>query len=578
MLKAASGGIVALVVLSACKADSTVTPSSGGDPIENPTGLLNLGDLITLNVNGDSACSNAVYHAARVVAVGTKSIILADTLNPRNGFTTADYQRFAARFDTLVYPLDVEHFGEPTDIDKNQRIAIVFTRAVNELTPFRSNSYVGGFAFSRDLFPHKQTARASACAGSNQGEYFYALTPDPTGSINGNVRSATFVDSVTTAVLAHELEHIINSSRHLYVTDAVAFEEKWLDEGLAHIAEELLFYRESGLAPRRNLDYAATRTPATVRFAYAADMSGNAQRYGQFLNAPAKNSPYALDDSLPTRGATWSFLRYAADRLVANDGFAAGNGQTVSGSGDIPLAPGATSGEYSITVVNTSLVGGSTASFGLRVGAASGTMLAPVTATANRVPIADFEVAGPQRDAGFESRLRDRERAALTPLMGDARRWYGAQRLRVPEARMSVSGLSTSSMLDFDGGIWSRLVNSSTVGMTNLRAVFGSDIAGLVRDWSVSLAVDDVASPNTQYQQRSWNFRSIYPGQSGGLSPYPLQIITLGSGANVTSTVSGGGSSFYRITIPANGGATISLTSPTGSPNTNIQLVIVRTK
>jgi hypothetical protein len=316
----ATCGILAFGALAACKADTTVAPGTI-DPITNPLGLLNVGDVVSLNVNGEDACTNAIYHAARVVAVSNRAVILADTLNPKNGFTTADYQRYGARFDSLVYPLDVANFGDPTDIDKNGgRIAILFTRAVNELTTRGSSQYVGGFAFSRDLFPNQGNARAQACAASNQGEYFYALTPDPSGSINGNVRSTGFVDSVTTAVLAHELTHIINASRRLYVNNANDFEDKWLDEGLAHEAEELLYYRESGLSPRSNIDLTLTRATNAARTAYNLDMSGNASRYRSYLLAPAANSPYASDDSLSTRGAIWDFLRYAADRKATSDG------------------------------------------------------------------------------------------------------------------------------------------------------------------------------------------------------------------------------------------------------------------
>ena len=181
-------------------------------------------------------------------------MILADTLNPTGGFTTSDYQRYAAKFDTLIYPLDVSAFGAPTDIDNNGRVGIVFTRAVNELTKPGENTYVGGFTFSRDLFPVTANSRAEACATSNQGEYFYLLTPDPTGAVNGNTRTTGFVDTNTTAIIAHEFQHLINGGRRIYVNDASDFEDTWLDEGLAHIAEELLFYREAGLGPKQNLD------------------------------------------------------------------------------------------------------------------------------------------------------------------------------------------------------------------------------------------------------------------------------------------------------------------------------------
>jgi hypothetical protein len=276
-----------------------------------------VGDIFNINVSSD-ACSNIQTHGARVVAISTQAIVLADTLNPTGGFTATDYQRFAARFDTLVYPLDVNNFGKPSDIDNNGKVILLFTRAVNELTPAKSTSYVGGFFYGRDLFPTTAQPGFDPCPGSNYAEMFYLLAPDPSGQVNGNVRPTGFVDSVTTSVIAHEFQHLINASRRMYVNDAPEFEEGWLDEGLAHIAEELLFYRESNLAPRSNVTLSNLRSSAQTRNAFNEDMSSNAGRYRSFLLKPSENSPFRGDDSLETRGATWSLLRYLADRKAGS--------------------------------------------------------------------------------------------------------------------------------------------------------------------------------------------------------------------------------------------------------------------
>lgn len=307
---------------------TTLTPLFGAARTWNASRVpilranLAVGDIVTVNVNATDPCANPTPHPLRVVAIGTKALILADTLNPKPTFTTADYQRYAARFDTVVYPLDVAAFGAPSDIDGNGRIAIVFTRAVNELTPRGASSYVGGLTFSRDLFPQLATSRTTACPSSNEGEFVYLMAPDPGGTINSNRRTAGFVDTNTTAVLAHELVHLINASRKLYVnTSAVKFEVKWLDEGLAHIAEELLFYRESGLAPRGNIDYAKLISSAQIRSAYLREMGGNAARYRDFIASAGAASPYkGGDPSVATRGAAWSLLRYLADRHASTDG------------------------------------------------------------------------------------------------------------------------------------------------------------------------------------------------------------------------------------------------------------------
>jgi hypothetical protein len=276
------------------------------------------GQLLRLNANGTDACTSPNYRMGRVVAVTSKAIIVADTANPTGGFTDTEYAAFGNTFDTVVDPLDRDAFGDPSDIDGNGRVVIFFTSTVNDLTPKTSSSYVAGFFFSRDLFPTVATANYDACAGSNMGEMFYVMVPDPT-------RAGAFTKaSVTTEVigtLAHEYQHLINASRRMYVnTTAQDFEEGWLDEGLAHIAEELLFYKVSGLSPRQNLNSAAIRASTTTVNAFNNYASSNFGRYEAYLQNPKGYSVYADNDSLATRGATWSFLRYAADRAGSSDG------------------------------------------------------------------------------------------------------------------------------------------------------------------------------------------------------------------------------------------------------------------
>ena len=391
-----------------------------------------VGDLINYNVS-QSDCDNIVIHPTRVVAVGSKAIVAVDTLNPPGGFVATDYARIAANFDTLVYPLDVTNFGAPSDIDANGHVVLLFTRAVNELTPAGSQSFIGGFFFSRDLFPQTTNTAFQGCPGSNVGEMFYLLAPDPTGAVNGHVRTKGFVDSLTNGTVAHEFQHLINSSRRLYVNnvpEAASDEDVWLNEGLSHVAEELLFYRQGNLAPRINLDAPTIRASAAAVNAFNMDQAQNAGRYSDYLKAPALNSPFREDDSLSTRGATWDFLRYAADRKVR-----------VAGSTEV--------------------------------------------------------------------------------------------------------------------SVWQALVNSSTIGMANLRAVFGADMGAMFRDWAVSLYADDLVAADANFAQPSWNWRSVYPAL-GGAYPLATNSLTL-SGAS--SSIIPGGSAFYRFAIPANGTGSLTLTS-----------------
>ena len=295
--------------------------AAGGGRFNMQVSAPQIGDLLKLNTNSSSACSNAFVRTGRVVAITDRAIVVADTANPANGFTTADYQSFGAAFDTLVYPVDTLNFGAPTDVDRNQHVILFYTRAVNELTPPQQSFYVGGFFFSRDLFPVTTTSGVNGCAASNFAEMFYLLVPDPTGSVNQNVRTVDFVRSVTVATVAHEFQHLINAGRHLYVNSSNGlFEDAFLDEGLAHEAEELVFYRASGLGPGQNISYEQIQQSQQLKDAFDTYGIINFRRLREYLTNPLTNSPYAPNSNLTTRGAIWSFLRYAADRRGGNQG------------------------------------------------------------------------------------------------------------------------------------------------------------------------------------------------------------------------------------------------------------------
>ena len=291
----------------------------GGNLATAPSQPPTVGQILQLNVN--EGCDEVPrYRYGRVAAITNKAIVVADTGNPAGGFTDADYQSIGVTFDTLVYPLDTAAFGGPTDIDSNGRILLFYTRAVNELTPAKSQGIIEGFFNPRDLFPRTATGSAQACSGSNFAEMFYLIVPDPQGTINGNVRSKADVQQFTIGVTGHEFQHLINAARRLYVNNATDFEEVWLNEGLSHIAEELLFYREAALTPRSNIDAPTIQASQKRVDAFNNYQGANFGRYELFLETPLTSSPYADNDSLSNRGAIWDFLRYAADRKATTDG------------------------------------------------------------------------------------------------------------------------------------------------------------------------------------------------------------------------------------------------------------------
>ncbi|HEX8903807.1 MAG TPA: Ig-like domain-containing protein, partial [Longimicrobiaceae bacterium] len=289
---------------------------AGGQTDTSTINVLAAGSIKTFNVDAVSAsgCDEPEYHGARQVASAAHVLIYEDVNNPAGGFTNAEYQSIADEFEAKIYPTDVANFGQPTDLDQNGKVIILYTRAVNELTPPGANFIYGGFFYSRDLFPHTRTTTLEACPTSNLAEMFYVLSVDPTGAINGHVRDKEYVRESTLSTTAHEFQHLINASRRLYVNNAPRLEDVWLDEGLSHIAEELVYYAESGRAPRQNLGQAQILSSQQQLDDFNEFQIQNTGRYREYLRAPAPNSPYANNDELETRGATWDFLRYSADR------------------------------------------------------------------------------------------------------------------------------------------------------------------------------------------------------------------------------------------------------------------------
>jgi hypothetical protein len=321
--KSANTGVATVssdgVVRGVAQGTTQITAKSGGQTVTVTVNILATG-IRTFNVNSQSNCDAPTYHGARLVATSAHALIYEDLTNPTGGFTDAEYQSIIGELENTVYPTDTQNFGTPTDNDGNGKFIVLYTRAVNDLTPVGASFLYGGFFHPRDMFPKKAQPGFDACLGSNAGEMFYMLVPDPTGVSNGHIRTKAYVRGSTVGTIAHEFQHLINTSRRLYVNDATDFyEEVWLDEALAHVAEELNFYTASGLAPRQNLGQAEILANDTRRNAFNEFQLENFGRFDEYLQAPSQNAPYADDDELATRGAGWSFLRYAADRRGGPD-------------------------------------------------------------------------------------------------------------------------------------------------------------------------------------------------------------------------------------------------------------------
>lgn len=143
----------------------------------------------------------------------------------------------------------VPNSGKPTDFDGNGRVILFVTQAVNALSPPASSVVSSRFVLRHDLLDPAQ------CAGSNGGEVIYLLAPDPTGRVNSNVRTESFVAGNASRTMGTELMRLALHGRRLTQFGPGSVEEPWLESALMGAAEEMMFFNQSyGLAPRVNIN------------------------------------------------------------------------------------------------------------------------------------------------------------------------------------------------------------------------------------------------------------------------------------------------------------------------------------
>lgn len=285
-----------------------------------------VGDVLNLKIPDGSTtnlCNNYIPTQAVVASVSAHAIIAVDTLDgpPATLFTPAALDSIALEFDNITYPTDAAYFGTPTDVDGNGRVIMLFTGQINKLTPPNSqNGFVGGFFFAGDFFPATDQGGGpnTYCPESNNAEIFYLLSPDPTGRF-GNVRSTSSVRQGTRGTIAHEFQHMINAGRRFQNPAVSEFESTWLDEALAHFAEDAVGRVQRGFGDLQTLtltDLLPSGNQAATND-FNAFFFQNLARLTYWMLRPDTSAATSkrADENLSTRGAAWSLVRYAADNF-----------------------------------------------------------------------------------------------------------------------------------------------------------------------------------------------------------------------------------------------------------------------
>jgi len=260
-----------------------------------------VGDKRTFQVCATTSCSSFVSVQATAKSVGNKVAIFLDDTVPANGYTQTDLDSVGTLFDTYMHPIDTTAFGHESDIDNNGVVVVLLTDRVNALTPNcnQSGSVVLGYFFGNDLTNN---------TGSNHGEVFYSLVPDPLSA------TCTIIKSFTRRVLGptfiHEFQHMISFNQHVLLRSGSS-EDTWLNEGLSHFAEEL------GARQIPDAWCVGGGTNACLSQFASGDL-GNAYDYLNDVEGNFLIEPQSSTGTLPERGANWLMVRWLADHFATD--------------------------------------------------------------------------------------------------------------------------------------------------------------------------------------------------------------------------------------------------------------------
>ncbi|MGW8283394.1 MAG: hypothetical protein ACWGON_08860 [Gemmatimonadota bacterium] len=241
--------------------------------------------------------------------VSARAVVVEDTTVP-GSFSDAEYAAIAANFDDPIYDSDVAYFGPPGDIDQNGgRVVLLYAGGVNKLSESYDAGFIAGFTCPLDL----------GFAGGNNAEMFYLMVPDPGGDLTPGVGDGITKEEVlrfTDNTVAHEFQHLINAQ-----TGNGGAQDIWLNEGLSHLAEEVVGNALLGVEPGTNLGPEDLLSTPSQQEIFRKWHLNNFYNLKQYLQAPADtaallNAEDPLDaNTFRMRGSAWMFLRYVLDRM-----------------------------------------------------------------------------------------------------------------------------------------------------------------------------------------------------------------------------------------------------------------------
>ena len=285
---------------------------------------LEVGATTTLKIRAaaDVNCSVSQSVSARVVYVGTRSVILESTDAPLATTMDADYVALGTKYDEVMHQVLLGNFGNPlafdASLDNNGKVVMLFTKAVND----RAANLLG-FVTICDFFP------VTELAASNQAEIFYARVPTSTEVNYNSINTRVGWLHNMWGTLIHEVKHVVSYAERFQTPVLIdEFEESWLEEATAqaaiefyaratHYAGKATWKGNATYANTMRCDVRATQPECngqpsliTDHFLFLFNYLEAIETKSYFNAASAENTVY---------GSGWLLVRWAADHYATDE-------------------------------------------------------------------------------------------------------------------------------------------------------------------------------------------------------------------------------------------------------------------
>ena len=203
----------------------------------------------------------------------------------RSQLPTSQIQQMLDQFDT-DYDLLVSSLGQPSDVDGDDHIHFLYT-------PLVDSTGFGGFVDAASILP------SDVGGNGNQSDLIFVALDEPASSYR--------------SLLAHEFQHLISFNEHVLVRFGSS-EVSWLNEGLSHVAEDLV----DGHARGGNADRVATYLADPARVGLIGDAS---------ISAAKRGGAYLFVRSLVDRFGPPILLQLIGTGLADTDNLARATGE-----------------------------------------------------------------------------------------------------------------------------------------------------------------------------------------------------------------------------------------------------------